>query len=149
MKHGIPTCSQPDEPTKLYMRVMYREWFYGPFYDEAAVIAAVQHLDKADWDYDCFCVVSGANPLPKDYVLGFPFVPGDMRDRIEKARTVPKEATPPTDTEMLDFLQKTQAVLTSETDGRWRCAACSSEFAKVIAYGATAREALAAAMLTP
>ena len=88
MKFGIQTCENPTDPEQLYVRCMFHTFFYGPFKDEEAVVQALKTLDKADeyWDYDCFCIVYGANPLPKDYVGGFPFVDHEMRERIEKAR---------------------------------------------------------------
>jgi hypothetical protein len=72
----------------MYMRILYRTFFWGPFDDEAAVIAALRKLDKEvpDWDDDPFCVIFGADPLPKDYVFGFPSVPMEMRDRIDQGR---------------------------------------------------------------
>ncbi len=70
------------------MRNRYHEFFWGPFDDEDAVVIALQALDKADpyWDYDPFCTIFGADPLPEDYVFGFKSVPKDMRERIEKRR---------------------------------------------------------------
>lgn len=66
---------------------MYHTFFYGPFPNEAAVVAALQTLDKADpmWDYDCFAIHYG-DPDTKDYVHGFRFVTHEQRERIEQAR---------------------------------------------------------------
>lgn len=66
---------------------MFHEFFYGPFADEAAVVAALKTLDKADpmWDYDCFAIHYG-DPDTTDYVDGFRFVGREMRARIEAAR---------------------------------------------------------------
>jgi hypothetical protein len=74
----------PDQPDKIYVRVLYHTFFYGPFSNEDEVIKALQFLDKTKpmWDYDSYCIVYGANPLPKDYVFGFPFVPKEMAERI-------------------------------------------------------------------
>jgi hypothetical protein len=87
-KHGVPTCKDPTDPTKIYMRNMYHEFFWGPFDDESAVIEALKTLDVADsyWDYDPFCMIYGADPLPKDYVFGFESVPKETRVRIETQR---------------------------------------------------------------
>lgn len=88
MRHGIPTTGCPNQPQSLYMRNLYHEFFWGPFADEVAVIAAVCALDKADsyWDYDPFCIHYGADPLPKDFVFGFSFVDAAFRERVEAAR---------------------------------------------------------------
>lgn len=84
MRHNIPTCSKPKDPNALYMRNMYKEFFWGPFNDEKAVIDAIKILDTADphWDYEPFCIIYGADPLPDDFVFGFPFVSKDMKERI-------------------------------------------------------------------
>ena len=70
------------------MRLMYREFFFGPFGTEDELTAAILSLDEWDamWDYDCFCIIHGANPLPADFVYGFPFVDHGVRDRIEAKR---------------------------------------------------------------
>lgn len=94
MRNGVQTCSKPIEPTSLYMRCMYHEFFYGPFKTEYECANAIATLDKEDpyWDYDCFCIHYGANPLPKDFVLGFTFVTDEERKRIEtKARPEGKQ----------------------------------------------------------
>ena len=87
MRHGIPTCASPTDPKAIYMRNMYHEFFWGPFASEDEVSRAIATLDKADeyWDYDPFCMIYGADPLPKDFVFGFPDVPREIRTRIEKA----------------------------------------------------------------
>jgi hypothetical protein len=92
MKPSVPTCQHPDQPDRIYMRLMYHTFFFGPFKDEAEVIAAVKELNKQDsmWDYDCYCVIYGMNPLPKDYVFGFPSVPSEMRRRIDAANDTSK-----------------------------------------------------------
>ncbi len=84
MKHGIVTCHEPKDSTAIYMRNLYHEFFWGPFKDEHECAAAIAALDKADsyWDYDPFCMIYGADPLPKDFVFGFPSVPDDTRQRI-------------------------------------------------------------------
>lgn len=70
------------------MRNMFHEYFWGPFADEAALTSAVLALDKADsyWDYDPFCIIYGADPLPKDFVFGFKFADDALRARLEAAR---------------------------------------------------------------
>ena len=90
MKHGVPTCTHPVDPSAIYMRNFFYEWFWGPFRDEAEVIAALRKLDAADsyWDYEPFCMIYGADPLPEDYVYGFRSVPDEIRRRIEAAREV-------------------------------------------------------------
>lgn len=87
-KHNVPVCADPVDPESLYMRNLYHEFFWGPFKDEQAVIDAVKVLDKADeyWDYDPFCVIHGASPLPDNYVTGFGFVDDCVKDRIMDAR---------------------------------------------------------------
>lgn len=88
MRDGLPTCAHPTDPSAIYFRNLYREFFYGPFADEASVTAAINHLDKTVewWDYDPFCMVHGADPLPKDYVFGFPSVDPELRKRVEAQR---------------------------------------------------------------
>lgn len=83
---GVPTCKEPRDPASLYLRIMYREWFMGPF-TEAEATAAVNHLDQTDpmWDYDCWTIHYGAEPLPEDFVGGFPYA-GEVRERIEAQR---------------------------------------------------------------
>lgn len=85
LRDGVAVCSYPNAPNSLYMRCMYHEFFYGPFKDEHAVSEAIAQLDKADpyWDYDCFCIHYGANPLPDDFVNGFHFVTSEQRNAIE------------------------------------------------------------------
>ena len=94
MKHGIQTCREPKDPSSLYMRNLFHEFFWGPFKDEAEVIAAINTLDTADpyWDYDPFCIIYGADPLPKDFVSGFRSVESNIQKRIFAGRT-PKETT--------------------------------------------------------
>lgn len=88
MKYGIQTCTEPTDPKSIYMRNMYHTFFWGPFNDEQAVIEAINILDAADayWDYEPFCIIYGANPLPIDFVGGFPAVEQSIRDRIFAAR---------------------------------------------------------------
>lgn len=88
LRPAIPTTTTPDDPSSLYLRLMYHTFFYGPFKSEEDVLAAVKALDEWDdmWDYDCFCIVHGANPLPSDFVFGFPFVDDSVRERIEAGR---------------------------------------------------------------
>jgi len=88
MRPDIPTCKKPTDPKSIYVRCVYHTFFWGPFKDEQAVIKAIKALDKADpyWDYDSFCIIYGASPLPKDFVGGFPFVDDEMRSRIENSR---------------------------------------------------------------
>jgi len=88
MRHGIQTVREPTDPKSLYMRNLYHEFFWGPFADEAALTAAVIALDKADpyWDYDPFCIIYGADPLPSDFVFGFKRASDELRARLEKAR---------------------------------------------------------------
>ena len=88
MRSGVPTCAHPVDPQALYVRCMFHSFFYGPFADDAAVIAALRTLDDADpyWDYDSFAIHYGADPLPADYVGGFRFVTPEQRAAIEKGR---------------------------------------------------------------
>lgn len=88
MKHGIQTVRKPTDPNSLYMRNLYHEYFWGPFSSEEELTRAVIALDKIDpyWDYEPFCIIYGADPLPCDFVNGFPFAGKDLRDRIERAR---------------------------------------------------------------
>lgn len=90
MRYKIPTCKDPTDPSCLYMRNLFREWFWGPFKDEQALIDAIKILDKFDphWDEDPFCIIYGSNPLPTDYVFGFKSVSGEVRERIESSRVV-------------------------------------------------------------
>lgn len=90
MRYGIPQCSKPIDPKSIYMRNLYREWFWGPFKDEQEVIDAIDTLDKVDpyWDYDPFCLIYGADPLPKDFVKGFTFLDDAARERISNSRKV-------------------------------------------------------------
>ena len=93
----LPTVRDPTLPDKLYFRLMYREFFWGPFDDEAAVASAMRQLDGWDptWDYDLFCVIYGADPLPTDYVFGFRSVPREQKDLIEKLRREGDPKYPP------------------------------------------------------
>jgi hypothetical protein len=70
------------------MRNLYHEFFWGPFTDEADLVKAVLTLDQADpyWDYDPFCIIHGANPLPGDFVFGFPSVDDAFKRRVHEAR---------------------------------------------------------------
>ena len=70
------------------MRNLYNEFFWGPFADEAELTKAVVALDKADsyWDYDPFCIIYGANPLPSDFVFGFRFADDALKERLDAAR---------------------------------------------------------------
>lgn len=70
------------------MRNLYHEFFWGPFADEAELTKAVIALDKADsyWDYDPFCIIYGANPLPTDFVFGFRFADDALKERVGAAR---------------------------------------------------------------
>ena len=85
---GIPTCTDPVDPQSLYMRRLFSSSFFGPFKDEEALVAALQHLDKVVpmWDDNPFCIIYGANPLPKDYVFGFKFVDDATQERIFSKR---------------------------------------------------------------
>lgn len=86
----IPKVNHPTDPSKIYIRCMYHEFFYGPFDDEVATREFVDWMDENEpyWDYDCYCIIFGADPLPKDYVFGFQSVPSEMRDRIEQNKRV-------------------------------------------------------------
>lgn len=88
MRNGLPTCRHPEDPTKYYFRVMYREWFFGPFDSPIAVGEAMKKLDDEDfmWDYDCVATLRGANPLPSDYVGGFPVLTDSERAKVREAR---------------------------------------------------------------
>lgn len=97
MKDGIPTCRHPTDPTSMYMRNLYHTFFYGPFQTEAELTAAINQLDRTVvyWDYDPFCLIYGAAPLPTDYVFGFQSVPTEMRARIEAQRLPQKDRPQP------------------------------------------------------
>lgn len=84
-KHGVKITTIPDDPKALYMRNLYHTFFWGPFYSEDEVSKAIKTLDKADsyWDYDPFCVIYGADPLPDDFVFGFKFVEDETKARIK------------------------------------------------------------------
>ena len=88
MRHGVQQTNTPDKPECLYMRNLYHEWFWGPFANEDELTKAVLLLDKADpyWDYDPFCIIYGADPLPTNFVSGFPFADDSMRERLSIAR---------------------------------------------------------------
>jgi len=88
MRDGILTCVEPKDPESIYMRNMFHTFFWGPFKDEQAVIGAIKILDETDpcWDYNPFCIIYGANPLPDDFVNGFPFVDDSMVKRIMELR---------------------------------------------------------------
>lgn len=87
MKHGVITCHDPKDSAAIYMRNLFHTFFWGPFHSEQEVVDAIAKLDKADsyWDYEPFCMIYGADPLPKDFVAGFPFVPDEIRERIMQA----------------------------------------------------------------
>ena len=91
MKYGIPTCSEPKDHSKIYMRNLYHTFFWGPFDDEQAVISAQRALDKVKphWDDNPFCTIYGADPLPEDFIFGFESVPDETKQRIEKSRRFP------------------------------------------------------------
>ena len=93
MRHGVQTCSKPTDPQALYMRNMYHEYFWGPFKTEQEIIDAIIKLDQIDpyWDYDPFCIVYGADPLPKDFVFGFTSISDVMWQRISLARKNAKQ----------------------------------------------------------
>lgn len=76
MNPPVPTTRTPNDPSCFYMRILYRTFFFGPFKDRAELVAGIKALDAYDpmWDYDPACIIRGANPLPKDFVFGFPFV---------------------------------------------------------------------------
>jgi hypothetical protein len=61
LRHGVPTTTEALDPHALYVRCMFHPFFYGPFPDEDALVAALRTLDKEDpmWDYDCFCIHRG------------------------------------------------------------------------------------------
>ena len=84
----IPTVKDPTESDKLYFRLMFHEFFFGPFDSKKDVSMALAELDAWDemWDYDGFCIIRGLSPLPKDYVFGFPFVSKEERNEIEIGR---------------------------------------------------------------
>ena len=87
-KHNLPICIEPKDPNSIYMRNMYHEFFWGPFKDEQEVISAIHALDNADpyWDYDPFCLIYGADPLPENFVSGFSFIDDAMKERIMSKR---------------------------------------------------------------
>lgn len=84
MKHGIPTCQDPIDPKSIYLRNLFREFFWGPFKDVDEVVSAINQLDIVDpyWDYDPFTIVHGLTPLPTDYVFGFPSVSDEIKNEI-------------------------------------------------------------------
>lgn len=88
LRHGVQVCKHPTKPNMLYIRVMYHEWFWGPFKTEQDVLDAMIKLDEKDpyWDYDCFSIHYGADPLPDNYVTGFNFLSQESIDKLEKER---------------------------------------------------------------
>ena len=85
-RYGVPTCRLPDNPQAIYMRNLYHTFFWGPFENEQACAEAIAKLDKADqmWDYDPFCLIYGASPLPDDFVFGFKSLPDDVQKRLRE-----------------------------------------------------------------
>ena len=81
------TVRHPTDPGKLYFRCMFHTFFWGPFDDEQAVVDAMAALDATDpmWDDNPWTLVRGMNPLPTDYVYGFPHE-ADMQQRILAGR---------------------------------------------------------------
>lgn len=86
--HKLPTVKDPTDPNKIYFRLMYREFFYGPFDTKEEVSKAMAILDTWDkmWDYDGFCIIRGLSPLPDDYVFGFPSLSDEEESEIELNR---------------------------------------------------------------
>lgn len=87
MRHGVPTCREPIDPNAFYMRILYRDFFFGPFQNEQEVTNAINVLDAADpyWDYDCFCIIKGSDPLPETY-KDLSFVSDEIRRKILSGR---------------------------------------------------------------
>jgi len=87
-KPKIPTVKNPVCPDKFYFRLMYHEFFFGPFNTKDDVSKALADLDTWNemWDYDSFCIIRGMSPLPDDFVFGFPFVSDEERKEIEIRR---------------------------------------------------------------
>jgi len=84
----LPGTRHPDDPTGLYFRRGYGEWWYGPFPTPEAMGAAMAVLDRAHpyWDYDGVCRIHGRSPLPADYVDGFPALTAEERAAADAAR---------------------------------------------------------------
>jgi len=87
-KPKIPTVKYPTKSDNLYFRLMYHEFFFGPFDSKEDVSKALAELDAWDemWDYDGFFIIRGLSPLPDDYVAGFTFVSAEERKEIEAGR---------------------------------------------------------------
>jgi len=86
----LPTTYRPTDPNALYMRLGFRQWFWGPFQNENDLIAAILLMDENEpyWDYDSFTVAYGADPLPEDFVHGFPTPRKSLLERIKNARRI-------------------------------------------------------------
>lgn len=82
------TVQHPDQDNKLYIRIMYRTFFIGPFDNIKAVGEAMKGFDVIDsyWDYDCSCVIYGKSDLPSDYVNGFDFITEEEMGYLDAIR---------------------------------------------------------------
>lgn len=87
MRNGVQTTRDANDPGALYIYCMYHEFWYGPFADESAVVAALRQLDEAEpmWDYDCFSIHYGVANM-KDAMRDPVYVTRTVRDRILVAR---------------------------------------------------------------
>ena len=67
MKDGFPTVSWPNDPTKYYVQLGYRTWFYGPFDSVEDVQNFRRTMTERDpyWNYDGAGTCRG-NPAATD-----------------------------------------------------------------------------------
>jgi hypothetical protein len=88
MSKLIPTTQKPNDPNKFYFRVWYTTFFFGGFDSIEEVGEAMKQLDKLDrmWDYNTFSIIKGLDPLPEDFVYGFPFVSKKICKKIDRIR---------------------------------------------------------------
>jgi len=72
----LNTTTKPNCTDKLYIKILYSTVFIGPFdnlKDTAKGICTLNSYD-AYWDYNGYNIIRGLNPLPKDFVFGFPTI---------------------------------------------------------------------------
>ena len=87
MKYGVKTCTEPTDPSGIYIQCLYHEFFYGPFRDTNELLSAIVLLDEQSpmWDYDTFRLVLGQDPFPTSY-KDLRSVPVEVWDSVVAAR---------------------------------------------------------------
>ena len=87
MKLDIPTTRDANDPEALYFRLLYHEFWFGPFSNIVEVANALKKLDAHDpfWDYDGFGIHYGVVNM-KDAVRDPIYVTSEVRDKIETLR---------------------------------------------------------------